>query len=246
MAIKAQRLLLGWYREMKMQELRVNPLVRRNGSWIYLNPEDESVSYRVLLGWYEDHVTALFERLMESVGTVVDVGANIGWYTLLAAKHGKRVFAFEPDPVSYSHLQRSISANHYSNVVSRDICLSNRDGQARLYLTDSKNKGLHSIVMRVGSKSLEVPCEKLDTIFPTETIDLLKIDAEYAEAVILDGARRMLTEGRVRNIILEWSPVVWTSKTDLLNGFKAVEIETGKEIEAWPNRSANLFLKRTV
>ena len=82
-------------------------------------------------------------------------------------------------------------------------------GMTELYLSESSLT--HSTVMKAGrSKAMSVECATLDSLFPTETIDLLKIDVEGAELQVLKGAERMLSERRVRDIILEYNPRIWS------------------------------------
>ena len=159
----------------------------------------------------EKQVTEIFKSLIDSGSLVVDVGANIGWYTLLAAKRARQVYSFEPYPVSFDLLQRSVSKNGFKNITAYPYCVSEHEGSVTLYLADSGNKGLHSIVRNVGSRTIDVRSVTIDSMFPRETIDLMKIDVEGAEVLVLLGASKMIEEGRLRRVVMEWNP--WNPET---------------------------------
>jgi FkbM family methyltransferase len=214
----AIRALVFWPHIRSIEEYLKNPteITRtREGFYIYTNPLDDVISLGIAqTGRFveneERQVTEIFKSLIERSSLVVDVGANIGWYTLLAAKRARKVYSFEPSPVSFSLLQRSVSKNGFKNVAAYPYCVSEREGSVTLHLADSGNKGLHSIVRNIGSQTIEVRSVTIDSMFPSETIDLMKIDVEGAELLVLLGAHKMIEEGRLRRIVMEWNP--WASE----------------------------------
>jgi FkbM family methyltransferase len=199
--------------------------VHTHGFDIYLDPSDLGVSPSIgVLGWHEMKTTELFIKLIRRGSTVVDVGANIGFFTLLSAELvGERgtVLSFEPEPTSFSLLNQSIKRNNFDNVRLFQKCISNVDGQQLLYLSATHNKGLHSIARDLGGPSILVESARLDTIASTlgvGSIDLLKIDVEGAEPAVLQGAMCLLSESRVRNIVMEWEhPETWARYDDILD-----------------------------
>lgn len=194
--------------------------VRTEHFTICLDPADVSkgVSSSLgLYGTYEPEITWIVERLINGESTVIDVGANIGWYTLTAAAIARKVVSIEPEPVNFSLLSKSVSLNNFHNVVLRQEAISDRSGRIDLGLSDV-NKGGHSIVY-VGHRRIRVISTKLDdlvTDLGIDRVDLLKIDAESAEPQILSGFRNSLNAGLARNIVLEYSPAAWTDHRDLL------------------------------
>jgi FkbM family methyltransferase len=167
--------------------------------------------------------TELFINLIRNGSTVIDVGANIGFFTLLAAKLvGDKglVLSFEPEPTAFSLLTQSVERNGFSNVRLFQKCISSVDGQEQLHLSVTRNKGLHSIARDLGGPSLVVESARLDTIASTlgiGSIDLLKIDVEGAEPEVLEGAVGLISGSRVRNIIMEWEhPETWARRNDIL------------------------------
>ena len=80
-------------------------------------------------GQFEPAETALLSRLLPQADVFIDVGANLGTYSLFAALHGQDVLAYEPDPVNAHHMSQSVVVNKVSErvVISRDL-VSDRDG----------------------------------------------------------------------------------------------------------------------
>ncbi len=179
----------------------------------FLDPRDLYFTQTmVLTGQHEGWETPLFAALCEPGMTVVDVGANVGYYTVLASERvgpSGRVVAFEPDPTNYALLVRNVTTNGCRNVVTVQKAVSDRIGSARLFL-HPWNWGGHSL--QGGEGALQDPIcvdtTTLDSYFDDgrSRIDMLKIDVEGSEALVLDGAQRMLGEQRVDRIMMEFWP----------------------------------------
>lgn len=215
-----------------------NPITvkRTHGFEICLNPEDLGISPSIgVLGWYELRTTELFVEVLREGYTVVDVGANIGFFTLLAARIvGKSgtVLSFEPEPTSFSLLSKSVERNNFSNVRLFQKCVSDVVGNRTLYLSATRHKGMHSLIRDSGGASITVPATRLDAEISSldiDRIDLLKIDVEGAEPEVIAGAARLLSEDRIRNMILEWEhPEIWSQHEGLvrrlLSSFNVYEV----------------------
>ena len=163
-----------------------------HGFRIMLNPHDTTISPWIhTMGVYDFESTALFSRIIEPNGTVIDVGANIGWFTLLAAeilKQNGRVFSFEPEATNFSLLSASVSMNHFTNVVMIKKCVSDTNEDQLLSLSPESNPGAHSIVRDLGGTKTVVQSVCLDTFANANNIgniDLLKVDVEGAEPKVL-------------------------------------------------------------
>jgi len=194
---------------------RPTPLKHVSGFFIHLNPNDFGVSPAIgVLGWYEPSVTELFKKLLKKGMVVVDIGANIGWYTLTAAQRiGTKgsVHAFEPEPLNFQFLTRSITTNNYSNVAANEICISNIEGQLAFHLALT-NLGSHSTIPRPDRpREIYVESTTLDkALMNLKSIDILKIDAEGSEPEVLEGGANTLK--KTRHIIMEWNPTSWLSE----------------------------------
>ncbi len=142
---------------------------------------------------------------------VVDVGANLGWHALHAARHPhvETVVAFEPDPFNAWLLERSLSENRIDNVVVDSRAVGAAPGLAKLYRYKSANFGRHSLAADHGHGSRSLPVTDLDGALANlgladRPVALLKIDVEGYEPAVIAGAARTLE--RTDAVILEFSP----------------------------------------
>ncbi|HKV05092.1 MAG TPA: FkbM family methyltransferase [Candidatus Acidoferrales bacterium] len=187
--------------------------VRAQGHSLFLDPQDMGMARALLLfgGRWEETETRLFVSLLKKGMTVVDIGANLGYYTLMAARLvGPKgiVHAFEPSPENFALLRRSVEANGYKNVVLVPQAVSNHSGTARLRI-DRASSGGHSLsAFRGGAESIEVETVSLDDYFADrgEKVDVIKMDAEGAEMAILGGMRELLARNPELTLLTEFFP----------------------------------------
>jgi FkbM family methyltransferase len=180
---------------------------------IVLNPEDPVVSGSLVFGVYEKFETELFRQHVKPGMVVVDVGANIGYYSLIAARRvgdtGK-VFAFEPDSNNFAFLQQMVARNRFTNVISHNIALGDRDGSIDLYLSDD-NKGDHRIypVSLENRSKITIPMNTLDAVLKSGGslhVDFLKMDVQGAEGLVLGGMPSVLSSNPNMIIFSEFWP----------------------------------------
>ena len=182
---------------------------------LFLDPFDPVISGALTLGVFEAYETETFRTFLKPGMTVVDIGANIGYYTLLAAKGvGSQgcVYAFEPEPTSHSFLERNMRANGCENVSLFTIAISNKKGEILLHISKT-NKGNHSIIdlpnrSKEFTSSVKVRTKTLDDVCLSEkipNIDLIKIDVEGAEGHVLKGMQKTLAQLNL-TMFLEFFP----------------------------------------
>jgi len=139
-----------------------------------------------------------------SGGVFVDIGANVGGYTIRLARLG-RVYAFEPHPLLFAKLKYNLNLNHIQHsVVAKKVCVSNKAGYTKLAI--SRHMGKHSIVLNVQDKLAEIIVESTtldDELINESHIEAIKIDAEGAEPLILEGANKTLQKTRI--VVVETS-----------------------------------------
>jgi FkbM family methyltransferase len=163
---------------------------------------------------YEPETTAVFLSLITDGDVVVDLGAHVGYYTLLAARRvgpEGRVFAFEPNPDNFRLLVKNIDLNFYSNVIPVQKAVSNETGEAELFL---QGGATHSLFRKSenSNKSVLVQTTSLDEYFQTieqrlrSRITLIKMDIEGAELQAALGMRRIIRENAEIAIISEFEP----------------------------------------
>jgi FkbM family methyltransferase len=167
------------------------------GSVMALSMRDSFHRGIYFFGEYEPATTALFRRLVVAGSTVFDVGANVGYFSMLACELGADVVrAFEPNPTVRPLLETSASLQPIDIEVVPAAC-SDHDGTMPLYLSDPRNTGASSFT-RPGEVSVDVDVITLDGYaHRTNTRpDLVKIDVEGHESEVLAGARSILETAR--------------------------------------------------
>ena len=159
-----------------------------------------------LTGDYERPTTQLIKSLVRQGDTVVDVGANIGFITLLASRmvgsEGK-VIAFEPVPSTCAALNANLALNGATNVVVHELALSDTAGVVTINEGPRRNKGLSSIrPINESTVQQRVRASPFDGMGQQTTrIRVVKIDVEGAEQLVLEGMRNTLTRHRPHLIV---------------------------------------------
>ena len=188
-----------------------------------LYPGENAAAYLDNRGNYEIAETRFCERLLQPGDVAVDVGANIGLYTLLFSKlvgADGRVHSFEPAPENARRLQVNLLLNETDNVELRQAAVFSQPGSLTLNLFDPRLGAWHSL----GRPELPNPFAPGETIAPTGTVEveavtldgyaagagleriaLLKIDVEGAEPDVIAGATALLERRAVGAILFEVS-----------------------------------------
>lgn len=216
-------------------------LITCRGNKMYIPADDTSLAPGLLAkGVYEPFETELLEKLIKKDMTVVNIGANIGYYALIAAnrvgQNGK-VYAFEPEPNNYKFLVRNIEINGYKNIAPIQAAVSDKKGILKLFL-DRSNVGNPSLAeqnivekngfVKIETNSLDNFIEKYDKDLK---VDVLIMDTQGAEGLILDGAKKILGRNRGLLIVMEFWPYgLHNMGTDAIGLLKKVE-DLGFKIE---------------
>lgn len=141
---------------------------------------------------------------------VLDVGANIGYYTVQIASQVSEgvVHAFEPVTETFATLTRNVALNQLRNVRLNQLIVADEEASARgelsIFLSARTNSGSSSLVAAAGhhaGESERVPCTTVDEylyVNQVPRVDACKIDVEGAELKVLRGMRRLLSEGNPR------------------------------------------------
>ncbi len=145
-----------------------------------------------------------------SDGIFVDVGANIGYYSVHMALRKISVLAFEPDPLNHELLTKNLALNMCTGVESMQLALSDCEGVAPFYRYPEKNLGRHSLLPINDSKPIQVPTKTFDQVLEEQhiapsRIEMIKIDVEGFEPLVLKGMEWTLAEGNP-TIVAEFSP----------------------------------------
>lgn len=189
-------------------------LIESHGNMMYADARDEGVLPLLLDGGiYEEFETELFKGLLKPGMVVVDIGANIGHYSLIAARlvgDSGHVYSFEPDPHNFDLLRRNIEMNGFKNVTPVNKALSNEPGTLTLHL-DKYNLGGHSLTsdnILIDAGTVEVETTTLDLFFISsgggDRIDVMKMDTQGSEGTIVEGARRLMEENDLAILMELW------------------------------------------
>jgi FkbM family methyltransferase len=150
---------------------------------------------------FEPEPTDVVRRLLREGDTVVDVGANFGWYTTLCARHvGTRghVFAFEPVPATYDRLIENLALNGLQHrVTAVRAAVAEQSGEATVYVFDKTSHACASLATldETNYRSVSAPLVNLDDFLDTHKVmhvDFLKCDVEGSELAVLKGCSRKL------------------------------------------------------
>ena len=190
------------------------PSVRVFESTLFLHSkEDCPFLSRVLMGGrlFEPFETHLLRREIRPGDVVLDIGANIGYYTIqfahLVGARGK-VVAFEPDSVNFNLLEQSVKANRLSNIELVNAAISDRRGRHVLHRS-RKNPGDHQLFdSGEDRETIEVEVTTLDEFFVGRNprVDFIKMDIQGSELHALNGAKGLLSANPFVKLTCEFWP----------------------------------------
>lgn len=165
-------------------------------------------------GLYELDIARVLKRLLRPGDHFVDGGANIGYFSLLAATlvgPGGRVDAFEPMPETHARLAENVARNGLDGIVRRhEVALSDRAGEAQFhyYLGPHYNHGCSSLFTTAGveTRDVTVRTRRMDDVLAGTTPRLVKLDVQGAEPLVIAGMERFLKGDAPPAVIAEYDP----------------------------------------
>lgn len=207
------------------------------GSKMYLLEDDPGFSSEVMENEIREWgCPSFYENIIEPEMVVVDIGACLGYYALLAGKKGAKVYAIEPVPMNVRALRASIELNGYEVSVWEGV-ISDHDGPHVLGVYGHSNWGrlnAHDPVVSIGveGKSLDSFCEGF-------TPDILRFDVEGAEIQVVGGGQSVLSRMRSGSWIFaefhichfeDTSGLRWAMENIIGHGFVPVYTQP---VEGW-------------
>jgi len=195
------------------------------GHLLHFDAHDTSLLPSVLVrGYWEPGLTRAMLRLIQPGHHVVEIGANVGYYTILFASRvgaSGSVTAFEPNPRAHELLRRSIAANGFVSVVRAvPMAVCDRAGQLTLHRL-ARQQGSSSIyafgpadlaTWDDTAAPIDVEATSLDTFYTADmrVPDLVKVDAEGAEPAVIAGMQGLIARAPGLRIVLEFLPAALT------------------------------------
>ncbi|MFA6250109.1 MAG: FkbM family methyltransferase [Candidatus Shapirobacteria bacterium] len=171
--------------------------VRSRDFWY--QEDDKYVGQRIALGKYEPYLTKVMLNQVQhdKTETVIDVGANIGYYTVMLADKAKQVIAIEPEEKTFGVLKKNLGG--LKNVKAVMVAAGSKNGQAVLEVS-KENLGDHRIqrskIKDQKSKiNLKVKIRKIDDL-AGDNVDLMKIDVQGFENEVIEGAKEIIQKYR--------------------------------------------------
>lgn len=208
------------------------------GYTIDLALEDE-IQRSVWLGTYELRETSLIKSHLRKGMTFFDVGANIGYYSLMAAAYAGpsgRVVSFEPSPENCRHFRRTVDENGIRNITIEQAALSDVTGEGQLFVPKEQGNNTPTMVANNGGRSIPVPVVTLDEYLERNRIgrvDFMKIDVEGFEPKVIAGARSTIRAKRIGALICEfqgeWLRANGTTPKDFYDLMRSLDLKPTEE-----------------
>jgi len=218
-----------------------------------------------LTGRWEPRITEFFRATLAPGDIFVDVGANIGYYSMLASRivgDGGHVYAIEGSPTIVALLRDNVTLNHATNVDAIHAIACERDGDQEFFASWGHNLGLSTAVESRGRANRmrsegRVHCGRLTTIVPEKQLlcaRLIKIDVEGGERSVLEPLLERLPEFSDRTVwTVELSPefspggqadIDYVFNAFCAHGYSAFAIRNDYSLEMYLSRPRSAEMKR--
>lgn len=163
---------------------------------------DEHVQQNIFFhNYYEKNETGYWKKMAANSKTVLDVGGNVGYYSLLASSlvgTGGKVFMFEPVNINLERAKKNIRLSGFTNIQCVKKAVSNQPGTIRIRIADNNNLGMSGMAESINNDGQDEEVEgiTLDQFAKDnqlDCVDLIKVDVEGAEPLVLQGGREILS-----------------------------------------------------
>lgn len=193
---------------------------------MFVDTRDVGLSTFLLLdGYWEMWTTEAMLRFVRPGMTVLDIGANLGYFTMVMADltgASGVVHAFEPNPVMAARLRKSVHVNGFAPFTTIHECgLAGADGRTTLFVPPDEPKNAHFSTPMGREGEIEIPIRRLDTVPGALDADFIKIDVEGAEEAVWAGMEGILRRGRPLCVFLEFTPGRYASAAAFLDSILA-------------------------
>jgi FkbM family methyltransferase len=182
-----------------------------------------------MYGVIEPELTFFIRHLLPSKRFFLDIGANVGYYSVLAAlvNPGCRIHSFEPSPSTFGVLHENVTANHLLNVQTNQLALGDKTGTLKfnVYADQALNSpkagddDQHPFFKEGPAQVIDVPSIKLDDFLAEHHLpqpDVVKLDVEGFEYFVLQGARNLLSSANPPILLCEVEPL-WLKRFGLVS-----------------------------
>jgi FkbM family methyltransferase len=158
---------------------------------------------------HEESETKLIKKEIHEGDYVIDVGAHIGYFTLIFSKivgEKGKVFSFEAEPSNFEILKKNLKENNIKNVICENAIISDKIGKLKLFTSDSSTG--NRLFSDNKNKFIEIESNTLDNYFEKEMkkIHFVKLDIQGSEPLAIRGMEKILKKNNSLKIMLEWWP----------------------------------------
>jgi FkbM family methyltransferase len=217
-----------------------------DGQFIYVDPQDEQISHQIIArGYWEPETEVAVRRMVRKGDRIVEVGANIGYYTLLMARMvgpQGRIDSFEANPRLASLLRRSVTLNDHAGHVTVHAKAAGISSDPVSFVVSRNHAGSGHVQVGdapAGAETVMVEAIRLDEAVEGP-VDFIRMDAEgYEPLVVLGGADLVIRSPTVK-ICMEWDRVQMSPRADVAawvsgmaeHGFSAWVIRKDSSLQA--------------
>lgn len=212
-----------------------------------LLPSDFMHGLIAFTGVYEPELSKHLIQMACSGGTMVDVGANFGYFPLIwtAANPANKSIAFEASPRNAVYLQKNVDSNGLSERIKvYPFALGRSNGELEFDPGPDEITGWGGLKLTTSTSSFKVSVKRLDDVLDSSvTVDFMKVDTEGADTWVLMGAEKLLKAKRIKEIHFEQNKprlrqlnIAESDATDFLNsiGYKVAPLSApSKDVVLW-------------
>jgi FkbM family methyltransferase len=185
---------------------------------------------------WEYPVTELLKAVLQPGMCFLDVGANVGYYSIVAAARCAQVYAFEPVPKLFEALKQNVALNPGFNIFLQPVALARYTRPTTFFVVnDPANQGLSSLNESPEAVAITIQAQTLDDFVREQNLqrlDLMKVDVEGAEEQVFQGGAAILGSEAAPDIIFECHPGATSDEMLRAYGFRIYEFRGQRDYEA--------------
>jgi FkbM family methyltransferase len=185
-------------------------LVKVDGSLMYIHTNTADFPLYAF-GPYEPYTAELFKRVIKPGATVLDIGAQYGYFSLIAAHHvglDGKIYAFEPSPTNFQLLKQNIYMNKYTNII-HPLQKAVGDKRSTMTLFVYENSDAHSMYRHPQAavkEEISVECITIDEFLGEKPVDVIKMDIDGHDPYGLQGMKKTIAKSGSIILFAEFAP----------------------------------------